>query len=1025
MLRNLIYVVIFLTVFVSNASAQNSAQPSAKCAEVAKEIEYRKEHLLTILSSLQSLLEGGVTSDVPLSVLFQVDFTDTAQVEQRKKELVAYDKPEAIKKLPEFSDWWKCAESLSLEQSIEEVAKTLATVNARKIAFFNLEQEKRQSILRSYEAARNKGEADTEMKNELKKSRKSLVRAQQDLIQSEVQSAQDRTEMSENIVVARSSVEKFLVDIESEFIEFIDGLNVKKEKLNDLQKKITELAIDQKQPAKEQLSLHFREINAVWEESVDQIFQLFSNVDITSNYQIPEPLVYTGITGEEDQKLYNEYAVKYKNARERAMELSRRKTVLLNQLKAQNFRILSDSGSLRATLLSKCDETPGCDRPQGLTNANLRNITREIKVLPLRYMAGGLSKWLEVKAKFASGFEGWVDIFRQLLILLVLILIPFGLVKLLNWSSATIDRFRKDLLAHSMLNYRKRTNMAVWIARLNPFVPSVGMILSVMIARSLLETTDLKELSGILFYLQVYFVYKAFRLLLKITLEIVFSTDSVDKLKDQKIRIEESAKRISRLIFIEYASLHFIEDTVRRALIYGVISDFIFWLNIFFVFYEAKKWDSEIKNSFYYRFPKYSLRLKKISHRRFGFLLNPFVFIAIAAHDFWQFVSAHLLRLDFVKRFLSEVLRRRLSTVDDQPKKKPSNEYLEYFDYYLPAKKEFFIDRESSIAHPIEETLAKWIPGDTSDDLIVIVGDRGMGKTTTLNRIFDDLEDPEDFRKIFHRVAPKILNEEALFLWLSELIESPVQSVADFKKWDTDQEKKLVLFVDDIQNLFMGTIGGFNAYRKFIEIISLKTRNVFWCLTVNSRSWSYLKGVFGEEHFYGPTMNLKPWRDFEIQKLIMARHKMTNYKRTFDESIRAYGAGESVGQQAETQFFRLLWGQSRGNPRSALMYWVSAISSPTKEHVHVGVPSFISSSVVSSMSDEALFILASIARHDSLNHEELRLTTGIEDSIIRKCLKEANDKDLVWTDEEQRVRISSRAQYVIDYFLVGKNFLYE
>ena len=125
------------------------------------------------------------------------------------------------------------------------------------------------------------------------------------------------------------------------------------------------------------------------------------------------------------------------------------------------------------------------------------------------------------------------------------------------------------------------------------------------------------------------------------------------------------------------------------------------------------------------------------------------------------------------------------------------------------------------------------------------------------------------------------------------------------------------------------------------------------------------------------------------------------------------------------QFFRLLWGQARGNPRSALMYWVAAISSAEEDTIIVEFPEFMSSDLVSSMSDEALFLLAAIARHDNLTHEELRGITGIADLIIKTCLKEEDDKKLIWFDTESRVRISSKAQYLIDYFLKGKNFLYE
>ena len=234
---------------------------------------------------------------------------------------------------------------------------------------------------------------------------------------------------------------------------------------------------------------------------------------------------------------------------------------------------------------------------------------------------------------------------------------------------------------------------------------------------------------------------------------------------------------------------------------------------------------------------------------------------------------------------------------------------------------------------------------------------------------------------------------------------------------------KKIILIDDIQNLFLSTINGFEAYKIFLEILNIKTNNILWILTVNSESWIYLKSVFGREHFYGKELFFTPWKDYEIQQQIFLRHKQTGYERDFDESIKAFGSSDNSWDKAEVQFFRLLWGQARGNPRSAMMYWVSAISSPKPNVIHIEFPTFMSADLVSNMSDDALFILAAIAKHDNLTHFELQKITGISDLIIRKCLKEACDKNLVWLDETERIRISSKAQYLIDYFLKGKNFL--
>ncbi|MER2513785.1 MAG: hypothetical protein ABTQ25_15420 [Nitrosomonas ureae] len=107
------------------------------------------------------------------------------------------------------------------------------------------------------------------------------------------------------------------------------------------------------------------------------------------------------------------------------------------------------------------------------------------------------------------------------------------------------------------------------------------------------------------------------------------------------------------------------------------------------------------------------------------------------------------------------------------------------------------------------------------------------------------------------------------------------------------------------------------------------------------------------------------------------------------------------------------------------MYWLSAVSQTDDSGIHVGVPKFINSAAVSNMSKDALLVLAAIAKHDSLTIDELMDVTRINKLVIRKIIKESSEKELVWTDKEDRIRISSRAQNAIDYYLVGKNFLYE
>jgi hypothetical protein len=1011
---------ILIVLFSLFAIAEDKS--NVDCSAIGNEIESRISTLSKMHESLDSLMGSGTVAEVPLTVLFQVDLTNVKQINERKKELKRLSSSKVILSSLEFKKYLSCTIDDS-DKVISNLSETQAQINSKKLAFLELEEDKRETLAATYQAKRKTADDQFALQTQLLKSQTALESAQSELMKSEEETSKQNDSDTELILVAKSSIDKFLVGLESEHIDFIGKLKDKKEKLDNLQEELSKVSKNYYEAPSSRVSSSYLLVSNIWETAVDQLLELFSNIKLQSGLNRPEPISIVPAT-EAGKKSFAEYLLAKDKASDRIILLTEAKTKALNALKVQNFKLLQDSGSLRAKLLHKCDSI-NCERPRGLNEKNIGIILREVRVVPLRLVAGGLTKWLEIKSKFASGIDGWINIVKQLFVFFLLLLIPIILIKSLRWTSLQLDQLKKNLLLKSMMNYRSRTNLAVWISRLNPFVPSVGMIISIGAARELIKGTDLKELAFFLYYFQIFYVFRSAKLLLMIGLELVFSTDSVEALRLQKSRIESSAGRISRLIFIEYVILHFTQDTVRKALVYQLLSNIIFWVNVAFVILEAIKWREEISYAFSERFPKIWPRFKSLYQAKLGKIFLPLMFVAVVVHDIFGFISSYLVRIDFVKRLLSEVLRKRLERAEKGSKtfNPPPTDYLASFDYYLSANDNIFVEREDSILNQASEDITSWINNETTDDLLIIVGNRGMGKTTTIDHIQKRLKGNCD--TILEKVPSKVLTVGDFYQWFSKYLNHPVNSLDDVLTYDKTLERKCVFCIDDIQNFFLGVIGGFDAYRTFLEVISLKTSNMYWCLTVNSRSWAYLKGVLGEEHFYGKELYLHTWKDFEIQKLILSRHEITKYKRTFDDSIKAYGAGDSLGEQAESHFFRLLWGQSRGNPRSALMYWVSAISTPGEGRIHVGIPSFVNSGLVGSMSDDAHFLLSAIARHESLTQTEMKLVTLIDDAVIRKCVREALDKNLIWIDETQRVRISSKAQYVIDYFLMGKNFLYE
>jgi len=1007
----------------SDNTLKTQEKLKSKCEVMLEKFSSNKKVLEQMMSGLKTLLGEGSSLEVPVNVIFQVDLQNDEQIELRKNEILGL-----VKNRSELSDFnseelIKCSKSTLDQVKLNQVIEFEVEFLKNKFDFLSLEREQRNSLIASYESRRDSNRGQKELEIELNKSQKALESAKEALNQSEKESANKIESEQELIVVARASLEKYLIDLEGEHIAFIENLKKKKEDLDSLQNQIVQFSRQSTELIAETVSSNYEKVTQVWELSADGLLELFSDIELQSRLEIPDKL---NASPDSDlaKKIYQQYLDKYGLIRQRQLQLVQMRGDFLVDLKARNFKLLRDSGDIRSRILAHCDSID-CDRPRGIKEKNLQNIIREIRIVPLRFIAAGLSKWLEVRSKINLGIDGWTDLIKQAFFLLCFFSVPFGLLKGLRWAASRLDEYRKQLLSRSLIDYRKRTTIAIWIARLNPFITLVGMIISLLVAGSILKKTDLRELSVFVFYLEVYYIYRAAKLLLKMALNEFFSTGTVEISFAQKKKIEKLASKISGIIFVEYLLLHVTQDTVRKALAYNVFASFIFYINIFLIFYESRKWQEEILNSFSFRFPKVWEKTANFFKMTLSKFLYPLMFFAVVLHDIIIFFISYLSKFDFFKRLLSEVLRKRLerNEKDIKDKTPPSSEYLESFDYYLAAQDEIFIAREDSLINQVNTCIDGWMFKNTSDDLAIIVGNRGMGKTTIIDHIHRKLE--SKVRSVYQKVPLRTIYEVQFFQWISSLLSAEIKSIQDFITFENNLDEKIVLCVDDLQNLFLGTIGGLHVYKIFLEIISLRTRHLFWCLSINSHSWAYLNGILGKEHCYGKVFVISPWKDFEIQRLIRSRHESTGYEITFDDSIKAYGAGDGVSSQVESQFFRLLWGQSRGNPRSALMYWISAITLPRTKHIHVGVPSFVNSNLVATMSDQSLIILAAIARHESLTHEELQQVTSIENTIIRKCLKEAEDKNLIWLDSDSRVRISSKAQYVIDYFLIGKNFLYE
>jgi hypothetical protein len=112
------------------------------------------------------------------------------------------------------------------------------------------------------------------------------------------------------------------------------------------------------------------------------------------------------------------------------------------------------------------------------------------------------------------------------------------------------------------------------------------------------------------------------------------------------------------------------------------------------------------------------------------------------------------------------------------------------------------------------------------------------------------------------------------------------------------------------------------------------------CLLRRLRGKTARINVFGRKPYISHVKKLPAWTDADIKELIFNRHRRSVYRLSYNEIINAAGKYERRESilHAKSGFFRMLWQQSNGNPREALCFWLSSLSSAGPRRLKVGLP---------------------------------------------------------------------------------------
>lgn len=690
--------------------------------------------------------------------------------------------------------------------------------------------------------------------------------------------------------------------------------------------------------------------------------------------------------------------------------------------------LLIRASKIRSSYLSRY-------KPELTLNQWLEDSIVELKIIPIRLTTLAYNRIHTFKVYFEEGGRGLLKLVPEIMLLVLILLLPLILRKLIAKVLEFLDKVRLSLV--DFRRYRPwRQTLALNLQRLTPFIPWILVIIGFDFLQTVMEGTLIEELGLFIPYILYYCFYRVFRQAVLNLLRLLSEKAMMRASSETKEKMNRSSLLIGRIYFVVMCLLHTVSSVASEGLLYQEIVALSKVVAVIVFYRLIWKWREEITGVLERNFGAskeggiFSF-IPKLIDRRFFLLTGPLGFLIALLMPFYQWLEDQVSKFELSKSIAAKIFKKKLESTEglegDEEERLP-DDYLKYF--FLRAS-EFEEATQNLLVTPGRDPLEKikvevgeWLEGKTEEHTVAIYGIKGAGKSTTLNRLENFYKDK--LQVIRADVPAKLLTKSDVHKFVGHLLGGEELSDAvNLLEWDRELKPTLVI-LDEAHNFFLSQIGGFEGIKTFFELLNVRTENIFWCASFNRFSWNYLEQVYSKNRYFRFSIEIEGMNEDDLQNLIMKRHNMSSYRLSYAEIIRALRSYSEVDDTSyvENLFFRMLYEESRGNPRVALNLWLRALRPRGRGLIKVGLPLNPKLSVLTRLSDESHFVYSGLMRHENLTSKELAAVTSLAEGVVRYALKIGLENEFIERDEAGRYRIVALMQSPLTQFLKAKNFIY-
>ncbi|MCT4642755.1 MAG: ATP-binding protein [Bacteriovoracaceae bacterium] len=646
------------------------------------------------------------------------------------------------------------------------------------------------------------------------------------------------------------------------------------------------------------------------------------------------------------------------------------------------------------------------------------DLKREFQLIPMRFFAEFLIKVVYVKESILKGFDGIKQLVFDLLGLLVFFIVPIFMWIVLRKSKKILEQKLVELRKNryqSMLSFRKFKITDIT----HSYILNIGLFVTFRWLRS-----NNESLAFIFSLFEIYFLYR-----IVITLSFYtfgFILDSAVKRSDllaHENKKRRYAKRFGKLFLIYSLLFHIVEFIGGGGISFYFIKLTI-QLNVLFIMFAFSSfWKTEVQ-CFLAR------RNNDVVAKRLNIFLNHKLSILIALPALIYVLMCRVLtliidwleRFDFIKQISAKIFKNKLKSDEAVSENENVSIPKDYEELFI-AQNIAPITIKNAPYIDITNNIDSWLQNPLEENSLAISGQSGSGKTVLINRLLEKYKIDNSVNVIYHKFIKRISSKGEIVTELLRILGLEGNSVSSILASDTIMKKTIVI-LDECHHLFISSLGGFEAYKKLLEIINLRLENIFWVSSFNQNSWNFLNAIYGKNEGYRFSYTLSGWSEEDIKRNILTIHEKSNYTISYRRILRAINQNyDSEGiEEASELFFRLLWEQSGGNPKIAIHLWLSSLSF-RGSIIEVGLPKNDEITDLHKFSDNMLFVYAAIIKHENLTVKEAIKVTHLSEGIVRHAMKMGLENEFLARNEGAEYSFFTRYQYRILNYLKKKNFI--